>query len=76
MTKIIRMNVDEFEKESGCLVDVVKVLDDDVEYVYINEDEECPYTGCKYVNDTYSICGVGMDCKVDFETMIDMLMTN
>lgn len=74
MKTIIRMSTHEFEDKYGTdLEDVSLKTRDEVECVYVSEDDENPFVGCKYTDGKYSIVGCGKDAFCTYETMVDML---
>lgn len=74
MKTIIRMSTHEFEDKYGTdLEDVSLKSRDEVECVYVSEDDENPFVGCKYTDDKYSIVGCGKDVFCTYETMVYML---
>lgn len=52
----------------------VTLKDVEVELVFMSDDEECPYVGVKYVDNTCSIVGCGIDQFCTYQQMIESLI--
>lgn len=69
----IKMSVREFEENSGCSVEDIKMCDKKVVCVYDREDGSSSI-GCKYEDGSYSVVGLNRDCMCDYRYMFSRVM--
>lgn len=63
------MTPDEYNKLCGYdyAIEEVKLLDADVEFVILSNDDDCPFAVTKYVDGRYAIVGCGYDSEITEE---------
>ena len=71
----IKMDVREYLEESGCEIEDIVMCDKEVVCVYVRSDGEGGSVGCKYVDGSYSVVGLGRDCMCDYKYMFSRVMS-
>ena len=73
MKTVQKMTVEDFEWLDSVESVILDHKREDVEAVWMSGDEECPYVGVSYKDDTCSIVGMFEDHMVTFKEMIECL---
>ena len=61
-------------KEYNDFDDVKNVrLKEGVKFVYLSDNDECPYVGCEYIDGTFSVVGVCVDQFCSYDDMVHYL---
>ena len=70
----IKMSVNEYLEMSGCEIEDISMSEKEVVCVYMRSDGEGGSVGCRYVDGSYSVVGLGRDCMCDYKYMFSRVM--